>query len=142
MSRQKQLSQIEDLEKAVASMQRTIVQLAAQINLASDDGNAPGGGSQDDPPVVSSTVSKPRTFEEITYLQRAVGNYYDQRCGKRMRELEELAAVDQAYNETGILEPPADMETGIEMWDLYIDLLKQYCDDVSDLLVYSKQRVE
>ena len=133
MSRQKQLSQIEELEKAMASMQRTITQLAAQINLASSSES-----TQSDTLVVSSTVSKPRSFEEITYLQRAVGNYYDQRCGERVRELEELAAVDQAYNETGILELPSDMETPIEMWDLYIDLLKQYCDDVSDLLVYNK----
>jgi len=137
MSQQNQLNQIEDLEKAVMSIQRTITQLATRINTEPVVEN-----SQVDVPVVSNTVSKPRTFEEIVYLQQAVGNYYDQRCGERMRELKQLAAIDDAYNETGILEPPDDMQTGIEMWDLYIDLLKQYCDDMSDLLVYSKQRVE
>ena len=92
---------------------------------------------EDEEPIeskVSNTVLKPRTFEEVGELRKAVFRHYLDRHAHRVHELKKLSEIDDEISTTGHWNPPDDMQHASDIWTLYLDLLTQYCDDVEDLL--------
>lgn len=115
---------IERLEKLVMSLCQRIDSIS-------------GGDEIDDETnvsTVSDMVSKPRTFTEINSLQNSVSNLYTGRLQSRLRELNKLHDANEDFEKTGVLDLPSDMIDQLDLWEKYMELLNQYCNDVEDLL--------
>jgi hypothetical protein len=83
---------------------------------------------------VSDTVLKPKTFEEVDELSKSVTRYYHRRISSRVEELQEYQLAWENFDKTGTQNSEIlSRHLQRNSWILYFDLLKQYCDDVTDL---------
>tara|TARA_R110000851_G_C12753062_1_gene532239 strand:+ start:52 stop:450 length:399 start_codon:yes stop_codon:yes gene_type:complete len=122
------LEQIKEMKERLTFLQDNVQ------NAASSFHEMPNTRSNEE---VSNMVSKPRSFEEIELLRQSVGNYYTGRLTERRNEFARLQIINKNYTQTGNLSLPCDIADFDDLWESYLSLLDQYCDDVMDILAFS-----